>query len=102
MSGRSDLLTRHYWPSSDVRLRVVSGEAILLDLASEEIFRLNDTGTRIWQELAVHHDPSTVIEVLSAELGVEPWILGEDLEILIRQLLDAGLVTDRSPRDDAS
>lgn len=89
-----DVLSGRYWPSSDIRLRVVKGEAILLDLASEEIFRLNETGTRIWQLLVEHHDPAAVLQDLQDEFDVGPQILRDDLEDLLEQLLEAGLITD--------
>ena len=97
MDPMSDLLNERYWPSPEVRLRVVGGEAIILDLASEEIFRLNETGTRVWQLLAEHHAPHAVLQVLLEEHDVEEATLHDDVTELIEQLLDTGLITDREP-----
>jgi hypothetical protein len=92
-----DLLNKRYWPSPEVRLRVVGGEAIILDLASEEIFRLNETGTRVWQLLVEHHVPSAVLQILLEEHDVEEATLRDDMTGLVEQLLETGLITDREP-----
>ena len=97
MQGMGGPLSKAFWPAPDVRLRVVSGEAILLDLGSEEIFRLNESGTRIWQALSELHEPATVLEVLAGELEVERQALRDDLQELLEQLLAAGLITDEDP-----
>ena len=102
MQGMSDLMAGRYWPSGEIRLRVVSGEAILLDLASEEIFRLNSTGTRIWQELADHHDPKTALKALESEFDVEHEVLRSDLADLLGRLLEAGLITHEEPVESSS
>lgn len=102
MSGISELLARYYWPSSNVRLRVVSGEAILLDLASEEIFRLNATGTRLWQELAEHHDPGIALQALGAEFDVVQDVLRRDMADLLEKLLEAGLISDKEPFESST
>lgn len=94
MKSMDDVLAGRFWPSSEVRLRVVQGEAILLDLATEEIFRLNATGTRLWQELADHHDPGIALQALEAEFGVEHDLLCSDIADLLEQLLEAGLMTN--------
>ncbi len=97
MLPMTDHFTGRFWPSPAVRLRVVTGEAILLDLASETIFRLNETGTRIWELLAEHHDPETVMQAALDELDVEPRVLHSDMKDLLGQLLEAGLITDEQP-----
>lgn len=84
---------RHrYYPSREVRVRIVGDEAVLLDLASEEIFRLNRSGTRIWQLLAEHHDPRTVLRRLGSETRIEESVLRADLADLIVELMDEGLL----------
>jgi hypothetical protein len=88
-----DISCQHFSPSDDVRLRVVEGEAVLLDLASEEIFRLNRTGTRIWLLLVEHHDSRMVLDKLSQEFDRSREELRDDLDEFLEQLLEAGLIT---------
>lgn len=97
-----DVFAGQFWPSPEVRLRVVRGEAILLDLASEEIFRLNETGSRIWQLLNEHHDPEIVQEALLKELDVDMSVLRNDLAELLNQLLEASLITNEDPSEASS
>ena len=102
MKSMDDILAGRFWPSSEVRLRVVQGEAILLDLASEEIYRLNATGTRLWQELADHHDPKIALQTLMTEFDVEQDLLHSDMADLLEQLLEAGLITNEESPESSS
>lgn len=78
--------------SRDVLFQQVEGEAVLLDLASETYFGLDEVGTRIWQLLQGHSRLRTVFEILRDEYDVEPERLEQDLLKLIGELADAGLV----------
>jgi hypothetical protein len=86
-------LTSNVTISSDVLFQEVGGEAVLLDLASETYFGLDDVGTRIWQLLHEHGLLSAVHERMLAEYDVEPARLEEDLLHHIERLAEAGLVT---------
>jgi hypothetical protein len=77
--------------SHEVLFREVEGEAVLLDLASERYFGLDEVGTRIWQLLQEHSSLRKVYEVLRDEYDVEPARLEEDLLKHVRELTDAGL-----------
>jgi len=78
--------------SREVLFQQVEGEAVLLDLASETYFGLDEVGTRIWQLLQGHSRLRTVFESLRDEYDVEPERLEQDLLKLIGELADAGLV----------
>jgi hypothetical protein len=78
--------------SSEVLFQQVAGEVVLLDLASETYFGLDEVGTRIWQLLQEHSRLCTVYEIMLDEYDVEPARLEEDLLKLIGELADAGLV----------
>lgn len=79
--------------SPEVLVQEVGGEAVLLDLASESYFGLDDVGTRIWQLLQAHGSLRTVFDRMLSEYEVEPARLEEDLLTHIGELADAGLVT---------
>ncbi|MCU0836207.1 MAG: PqqD family protein [Chromatiaceae bacterium] len=78
--------------SSEVLFQQVASESVLLDLASETYFGLDEVGTRIWQLLQEHSRLRTVYETMLDEYDVEPAQLEQDLLKLIGELADAGLV----------
>jgi len=78
--------------SDEVLLQEVGGEAVLLDLASEQYFGLDPVGTRIWALLGEDDRLQYVHDTLCVEYGAEPARIGPDLLALIDQLAEAGLV----------
>jgi len=76
----------------DVVLRVINGEALLLKLGDEDVFALNDTGTRIVQLIAEGLDLNRVIDTLHQEYGVERSELQQAVADLVAALLSRGLV----------
>lgn len=82
------LLTR----SDEVLFQEVGGEAVLLDLASEQYFGLDPVGTRIWDLLDGHTRLDQVHATLCTEYQADPQRIGDDLLVLARALVDAGLV----------
>ena len=78
--------------SKDVLFQEVSGETVLLDLASEQYFGLDEVGTRVWQLVNEGKSLGGMIEVLLEEYEVEPEQLEGDVRALLESLLEAGLV----------
>jgi hypothetical protein len=79
----------------DVVLRVINGEALLLKLNAEDVFALNDTGTRIVQLFAEGRDLDAVLEALHEEYGVERTELRQAISELVDALRARGLVAVR-------
>lgn len=78
--------------SSEAISQEIGGETVILDLNGEAYFGLNQVGTKIWQLL---HDTSNRIEILiSLEqvYDIERSELEKDLDELLEQLLDSGLI----------
>ena len=73
-------------------MQEVGGEAVLLDLASEQYFGLDPVGTRIWTLLADAPVLSQVHSALCEEFDAEPERIQTDLLTLVGQLSEAGLV----------
>ena len=71
----------------------VSGETVLLDLASEQYFGLDVVGTRIWQLLKDGEGFEVIVQVITDEFEVEQAQVEQDLEELLLQLADAGLLS---------
>ena len=78
--------------SDEVLFQEVSGETVLLDLASESYFGLDEIGTRIWTLLNEDASAGEMIETLLEEYEVERQTLEADVGELLGNLLEAGLI----------
>lgn len=76
----------------DVLMRELDGESVLLNLQSERYFGLDAIGTEIWSVLAQAPSIQAAYETLLAEYEVAPEVLRQDLQTLIEQLLEHGLI----------
>lgn len=87
--------------SSRVLCREVHGEAVLLDLASQQYFGLDEVATRIWQLLAEHGRREPVLAALEREFDADRVTLAADFDRFVERLDEAGLVSFEAPDDDA-
>jgi hypothetical protein len=78
--------------SKDVLTQEVAGETVLLDLASESFFGLDAVGTRVWQLLVEGRQRTEIIESLLSEYEVKRPDLERDIDELLEQLAEAGLL----------
>lgn len=78
--------------SQDVLYQEVGGEAVLLDLSSEQYFGLDPVGTRIWNLLDGESALGRIHATLVDEYEADPVRIGEDLLALAQTLAEAGLV----------
>jgi Coenzyme PQQ synthesis protein D (PqqD) len=76
----------------DVVFRDLAGEAVILNLASGTYFGLNEVGTRMWHLLAEHGSTEPVLATVLAEYEVEEVPLRQDLDALLRILIEKGLI----------
>ena len=83
---------RVYTVSKDVLFQEVSGETVLLDLASEQYFGLDEVGTRIWALLNEGRSVGEMVEALLGEYAVGREQLEADVRELLGALMDAGLI----------
>ena len=79
--------------SPDVISQEVSGETVLLDLESENYFGLDEVGTRIWQLIKEKEDLQAIYTTLLDEYEVEESRLQADLEALLGEISNLGLVS---------
>ncbi|HZY85834.1 MAG TPA: PqqD family protein [Gemmataceae bacterium] len=77
----------------DTLVEELSGEAVLLNLASERYFGLDEVGTRMWQALTTADNVQAAHEALQSEYDVTPDVLRQDLLALVQQLVEHGLVS---------
>jgi len=78
--------------SDEVLFQEVSGEAVLLDLKSEQYFGLDKVGTHVWQLLNQNLPEESIIEQLLQRYEVDRPTLENDVGQLLAQLEKAGLV----------
>ncbi len=76
----------------DVLFQEVSGEIVLLDLVSERYFGLNSTGARVWQGLSEGRTTEEIISGLAKEFDVSGAQLDQDVNELLEELMQAGLI----------
>ena len=79
--------------SPDVLFQEISGEIVLLDLASEQYFGLDEVGARIWALINEGRAVGEVADSLLQEYEVERATLESDIDELLRSLLEAGLIS---------
>ncbi len=76
----------------DVMLRVIGEEAVILNLKNELYLGLDPIGTRIWMALHSASSIQAAYELLLAEFEVEPERLRRDLDKLLDQMIEQGLI----------
>ncbi len=79
--------------SGDVLAQEVSGEMVLLDLKGEQYLGLNEVGARIWKSLQQGETLKMIYEVLLLEYDVEDDVLKRDMEKIISEMEEAGIIT---------
>lgn len=77
----------------DTMVQELAGEAVLLNLASERYFGLDEVGTRMWQALTTADNVQAAHTALLSEYDVAPDVLRQDLLDLVQQLVEHGLVS---------
>ncbi len=81
-----------YTVPANVVFQTVGGEAVLLNLDSGEYFGLDDVGSRMLELVREQGDPDTVVQALAQEFDATVETLRSDLNDLLRQLEEHGLV----------
>ena len=76
----------------DTLIQELDGESVLLNLASERYFGLDEVGTRMWQVLTTKSTIQAAHEALLSEYQVEGEVLRHDLLELVEKLVAHGLV----------
>lgn len=78
--------------ASDVLIRQVGDESVLLDLKAERYLGLDESGTRIWQVLLESDSVKAAYDTLLQEFDVDAEQLRNDLGAFVQELADLGLV----------
>jgi hypothetical protein len=75
-----------------VLVRDLDGESVVLNLQTEKYYGLDDVGTRMWAVLTGSDTIQAAFDTLLAEYDVQPEQLRADLEKLIGDLVEHGLL----------
>ena len=87
-----NLYERTLKPNPDIVFTVVDDEAILLEQNTGKYYSLNHVGTRMWALLAEENRLDKAYDQLLLEFEVEESQLKQDLEKLVTQLIENGLL----------
>lgn len=85
--------SQHVTAPEDVLVRILDGEAVLLNLDTESYFGLDDVGARMWTLLTKSDSIQAAYDALLEEYDVAPEQLRADLTDLIVRLVNHGLIT---------
>jgi hypothetical protein len=80
-----------------VLARQASGETVLLNLQDEQYYGLDGVGTRFWELAEAGTTFGDAVRILLAEYDVERDALVADLEALVAELHENGLVAIDAP-----
>jgi hypothetical protein len=78
--------------SDSAVFRELDGEAVILHLDSGTYFGLDRIGTRVWQLLETHGSIDRVVRELLDEFDVDADRLTDDVERLVSEMLQKGLI----------
>ena len=76
----------------DVMLRIIGDEAVILNLKNELYLGLDPVGTRMWTVLQSSASIEAAHASLLDEFDVEPERLRRDMDRLLDQMLEHGLI----------
>ena len=85
--------------SPDVMVREVGGESVVLDLKTERYLGLDEVATTMWQAVTAAESVQAAYEVLAANFDVEGEQLRSDLDNLLQELIQLGLIEVGDPRE---
>jgi hypothetical protein len=67
-------------------------EVVLLNMANQQYYGLNEVGTQMWKYLMEVGDVAAASARLSSEYEADASVIRADMSALIKELLDAGLL----------
>jgi len=82
--------------SESAMSRELDGEVVILDIASGNYFALNDVGALVWDQLEDGTDRDTLVEAVTAAFDVDVETAATDINALLDQLTEAGLISEAS------
>lgn len=78
--------------ADDVLFQTVADEAVLLNIADNHYYGLDDVATRMWQLLVESGDSEAVIREMLTEYEVDEATLRQDFAALVAEMAQRGLI----------
>lgn len=76
----------------DIRVQHIDGETVLLDEQNGYVHQLNDTASFVWSQCDGESSPVEIAKRLVAAFEVDEAVATRDVEGVIEQLRDLGLL----------
>jgi hypothetical protein len=81
-----------FQPCEDVISRKMIDEVVIVNLKSETIYTLNETGAKFWELMEEGKRIDQIIVEIQNEYNITEEILQNELEFIVSQLLERGLI----------
>ena len=78
----------------EILAQAVGDELVLMDPRNSRYFSLNAVGADVWRCLEQAQDPAQIHRDLQSRYEVDAGTLAADVERTLRDLIDAGLVSE--------
>lgn len=86
-----------YRPASHVRCRAFGGDLVLLDLAGDIQYALNELGAHVWNRATEGASMTAIVDTIVAEYLVDESEARSDVERVLDQLVASGLIVPSEP-----
>jgi hypothetical protein len=98
----SDTPARDNFPAyveigDSVIYQTLEGEIVLLNMANQQYYGLDNVGADVWRLLLEHRSTAAVENEMRKVYAVDAVSVRRDLQILVRELLGAGLLKAAQP-----
>jgi hypothetical protein len=88
----SETIPPHVEIGDSVIYQNLQDEVVILNMTSQEYYGLDSIGASMWKMLLDYRDVGTVADRMTAMYDVERETVLNDLNALVRRLLDSGLL----------
>ena len=95
--GAGDARDAPWHPDPDVVVEKMEGSSVLINLSTNRMFELNETGTRFWELLMEGDDLSRIKERLVREYEVDRSTVDREVEDLMSRLAAERLILQDQP-----
>jgi hypothetical protein len=90
--GNSQGGTQRFRVSPDTVYNALNDQSVLINMRTNEIYELNQTGARFWDLLCAGHHRARIQQLMLQEFDVDEAILDREIEALIASLKSSGLI----------
>jgi hypothetical protein len=78
--------------SPDTIYETLDDRGVLINVTTNEIYELNQTGARFWELLSAGHDQTQIRQIMLQEYDVDETVLDREIEALLASLRSASLI----------